>query len=1126
MIRTTGKVKKMELEIKKIWIDDMENPIGLDAKRPQISWVLDSDKKDTMQDAYRVQVYHQADKRTVWDSGLMKTSLSSGIVYEGETLEPCTAYDVIVEVYDNYGQKAVAGTRFETRMLKTGLDAWNGAHWIAAPRFHVAADTRGVFVIESTFCFGEGGKRAGIVFGANDYRLNHKNLNEYRIQGENYIRFEICMKESGAFLDIYRVGYAKQDRADTPYASVPLKKFGSQEGGDLLSIENMYDFHTIKVVVDGNNAFTYFDDILADAKEEEDAFEKKIVGRTLNPRGFNDVLTYPRLNEIGFFAAEGETVYFKNITVKNLRQPGNIFIYEAPKKSMYGNQSIFDDVLKEDKGCFKVSGMQVTKNPSRGALPMFRASFNLNESIRSARLYITSRGIYDCSINGKAVTDRQLSPGLTQYDKRINYQTYDITDKLKSGKNGIGITVGSGWWSDAQTFVVKNYNYFGDQEAVLAKLEVRYESGKTETIVTNTDTWRYSDKGPYKYAGLFLGEQFDARKKDIYEEYSKADYDDHTWESPATGKTVKIEETRTMPAGFGRTWPEVNAGEAKIEGGYDAPVHIVKVLPAKSRKKLEEKVWLYDFGQEMAGVPRISFHEKSGTKIIIRYCEVLYPDMNEYRGNEGKPMFENYRDATSTDIYICSGKGEKEVYQPKFTFHGFRYVEIMGVENPPEVNETEGMQFSSISRMEGSFQSSNQLLNRFAENVYWSQLCNFISIPTDCPQRNERMGWAGDTHVFCKTALQNSSLKKFYERNLQAMLDLQTEEGRFPEIAPIGGGFGGITYECASIFIAWELYQQYGDAELLKHFYPGMKKYMDYMKDKGLPGEGDPAVAGPLGDWLAPEETDLQLIWNAFYYKEAVCMQKIAAVLRKETDEREYRKLAEECKAYWNQTFITPLTGKTRGIHGETCDTQCSYVLALEFGLAENKELMKEHLLRKTRSQHHTVGTGFFGTGLLNQALCNVDAADDAYQLMLQTEFPSWLYPVTQGATTIWERWDSFTKEKGFGGQNAMNSFNHYSLGSVLSWMYSYILGIRRLEEYPGYSRFLLEPVMGPLEYAKGSVSTPHGMIKSGWKKEADGHFAYECEIPVNTKAVLKLPGRETEVIGSGRYCYNGKMEE
>ena len=1126
----------MSLNIQELFVEYQSKPLGLDEASPRFSWLLDSHRQNVTQSACQIQVIGQDGKcqeQCVWDSGKLDTSVSTGIPYKGEPLAPCTRYQVNVTVWDNYGDIASSSTFFETGLMDETGAAFGDAQWIGAPRYTVCAENRGVFILETMLAIPEGKGRAGIVFGANDFRLLDHTKNELGLEGENYIRFEINLSDKTPKLDIYRVGYAPGDKSDVPFASVDLVNFEGETKTPVITPENAKNFHSLRIEVDGNNSFTYVDDVLVDAcLAPLPMGGTKLAGRTLNPRGNNDVLTYPRLNEIGFFAGNGCEAQFKYLKVRNMRQPSNTFIYETPEGNLYGEKSIFEGKVRTGNGVFVVKDEQITVNPSSTSIPMLRTSLTIDakKTLKKARLYITSRGIYEGMVNGKAITERLLTPGITQYDKRMNYQTYDITSQLIPGKNGIGVTLASGWWSESQTFTVRNFNYFGDKEALLAKIVLTYEDGSTQIHVTNTSDWKYYGDGPYTYAGFFAGEHFDARKASIYEDYSKGDYDDSAWEAPVIVTPVPIDKFRTMPPGFGRSWPAVNQAwqepdqmaVPKLIGEYDAPVYIVDKRSARSKKELEPGVYIYDLEQEMAGVPRITFHEKEGTKVIIRYAEVLYPDMPEYEGKIGTMMLENYRDATSTDIYICSGK-DGEVYQPKFTFHGYRYIEISGVANPPALDEVISLQYSSIREFDGSFTSDNELLNRFVQNVSWSQKCNFINIPTDCPQRNERMGWAGDTHVFCHTALNNSHLKQFYERNLQAMSDLQTPEGQFPEIAPVGGGFGGITYECATIFMAWELYLQYGDIRTLERFYPGMKKYMDYMKDKGLPGKGDFAKVGPLGDWLAPEETDLQLLWNTFYYREADLMSKIAALLGKNEDAEEFTALAKDIKIFWNKTFVEPETKKTRNMEGELCDTQCSYVLGLKYGVMDDTEAAGEHLLRKTRALNHTVGTGFFGTGLLNQALTETGAVEDAYKLMLQTRFPSWLYPVTQGATTIWEHWDSYTEEKGFGGQNAMNSFNHYSLGSVLSWIYHVILGIQRDETVPGYGKIILKPEIGPLEFAEGSVSGPYGKISAGWKKENE-KIIYTCKLPVNTAATVYLPDGTEKEIGSGKWEFTFKM--
>ena len=1108
------------MKVSNIFIEYQKEPIGLDEKLPRFSWQLEAEEKETMQTACRILVC--TDQRKVWDSGRFSTQNSQGIIYGGEELLPCTEYIVNVHVWDNHGKEAEGTSHFETGFLNPSIDAWDGAKWIGAPRYTVCAANRGVFVLETVFRIENGKGRAGIVFGANDFSLLDHNRNELGMEGENYIRYEVNLTGKEPMLDIYRVGYAPGDTADVPFLSVPAVNFDGEEKRWLITEDNAEEFHSLKIEIDGNNAWTYIDDVLVDAMIYRMPFGEKRTGRILNPRGTNDVLTYPRLNEIGFFAGESSRAHFKYLSVRNMRHPSREFIRETPDGNLYGEKGLFDGKLPVENGCFVAEGIQITADPSNTSIPMLRTAFEVKKEkeLKRARLYITARGIYDCRINGQELTDTLLNPGLTQYDVRMNYQCYDITDKLCKGRNGIGVAIASGWWNEASTFVVRNFNYFGDKESMLAKLVLTYEDGEQQVVVSDTENWKYYGEGPYTFSGFFAGENYDARRAEVYERYSCGDFDDSGWDVPEEIVPVPIDEFCSMPPGFGRSWPAVNQKpEVLLLGGYHAPVRVTDELCAKTVTEPEPHVYIYDLQQEMAGVPRIAFHEKKGTRVTIRFAEILYPDMPEYAANTGRIMRENYRDATSVDTYICSGE-PGEVYQPRFTFHGYRYIEVSGVEHAPAPEEVKSLQYSSITEMDGTFECSNELLNRFARNVRWSQKCNFISIPTDCPQRNERMGWAGDTHVFSHTALQNSNLKLFYERNLQAFQDLQTPEGRYPEIAPIGGGFGGITYECASIFINWELYQQYGDVRTLEYFYPAMKKYMDYMAEKsGLPGKGDFALVGPLGDWLAPVETDLDLMWNAFYFREASLMEQFAKVLQKAEDEQYYHKLAGEIRQYWNDTFVDPETKKTRTVLKEPCDTQCSYVLGLEYGVADDdiREVFGRHLVRKTREADHTVGTGFFGTGLLNQALTDLGYTEDGYQNLLQTKYPSWLYPVTQGATTIWERWDSYTEERGFGGQNAMNSFNHYSLGSVLSWMYHVVLGIRRDESSPGGQHLILKPETGTLDHARGSVSSPYGVVRAGWEKK-DEKVVYCFEIPVNVSASLILPGRPVQEYGSG--CY------
>ncbi len=1097
--------------ISEFLIDNQKTPLGIDERTPMFSWKMEHELSAILQESYQIIVTESKSQKVVWDTNRQKDSNSLGVIYAGQTLRKQTRYEVTLIVRNNRKEEAKADSWFETGLMQNMNAGIENAEWITAEHEAVASDTRGVYILETEFCLKNGAERTGVVFGAGDERLQKSYLNEYGLAGENYIRYDISIEKEEAELLIYRVGYAKDDRSDVPFARVLLQDF-EKKGPVLLHEKNRDDFHKIRIEVPGNQAYFFFDDVLVDAVETETMFGKQRFGRILNPRGHNDCITYPRLNGIGFFSGKKGETWFRYLKVRNHRVPAREFISEIP-----GN-SIFDEQVMIKDGCFIVSNAQIVTKPDRYSVPMFRSAFYCDREIRQARLYITARGIYECKINGHEITERKLAPGLTQYDKRINYQTYDVTSFIEQRSNAIGVTAASGWWSDAQTFALKNYHYFGDRNAILVRLQIDYCDGTVQTVCSDTKHWKCFLEGPVTYSGLFLGEQIDSTKKEMEEGYSLAGFDDTAWDIPVPYKPVEIPAWRSLPPGFGREWPAVNKQEPVLEGTYDAPIHIIMEKKAVSVKQLEDSVYLYDFGQEMAGVVRVILHEKKGTKVTFRYAEMLYPESKESGINAGRPLYENYRDATSTDLYVCNGA--EDIFQPKFTFHGYRYVEISGITRSPEPADVVSLQYSSDVSMSGEFQCSNGMLNRFVENVKWSQLCNFISIPTDCPQRNERMGWAGDTHVFCRTALCNSDLKAFYERNLTAMTDLMEEDGQFPEIAPIGGGFGGITYECAAVIMTWELYNKYKDRRTLQKFYPYLKRYMEYMKRKGLPGKEPDHKLGPLGDWLAREETDPVLMWNLFYYREANLMARMALTLGFENDEKEFTALAGRIKSFWQKTFLEKETGKTIDVHGKSCDTMTSYALSIVYGILDDEAAAGRHLLQKVKKSDFRIWTGFFGTGALCPALGKTGYMEEACRLLLQEQFPSWLYPVSQGATSIWERWDSYTTEKGFNGQNSMNSFNHYSLGSVLAWMYEGILGIQWKDDDAGDSTLLIRPYIAFDRKVSGKVHTPFGILSCGWEYNGS-EGTYQCEIPVNLIVTLELPGTPELVIGSGKHSFS-----
>lgn len=1098
---------KNTFKIAKIFINQLETPLGLDVKTPVFSWQFQSDAPNMKQKKVRLLVTRERDKKLCWDSGVLETDASLGLRYAGSPLEGECRYRVTLTAWNQNDEQQEAESWFETGLLHSSLDAWEGAQWIGPPEYAVAPDTIGAFVLETTIQMKQGGK-AGIIFGANDARLMDRSKNECFLEGENYFQFLLNIEASPsssphhslidqkndpvAQVEVYRVGYDAKDRADTPFCILPAVSLAT--GKPLITEENKYEPHTLKIEVTGNSAYTYLDCEKIDEVEQETPIGTFKGPRQLNPLGAYDVTTFPRLCQIGYAAANGTEVDFDGLHVRHLRTPSREF-YCLPKKHLTGP-------------CRELT------DPACHGLPMLRRSFPVTGKLTSARLYATARGIYECSINGQQVGNEYFAPGASQYDKHLMYQTYDVTPLLAPGQNGIGCILSSGWWSDSFSFRLHNFNYWGDLPSFLCKLVLCYEDGRREVLVTNTKDWDYFGEGPYRYAGFFNGEHYDARKADLYASFSRGDFFVEGMKKPVQISPDPMEETEGIFPGAA-VWPALNETEPELTGNYQAPVREVQTFTAKAMTQPLPGVYIYDLGQEIAGVPILTFHEKRGRRITIRYGEMLYP--SQYGELAGLMLQANLREASNTDIYICSGK-DGETYQPRFTFHGYRYIEISGVEQPLALTDVKSVLLSSISRITGAFSCDQELINRFVSNVTYSQYCNFISIPTDCPQRNERMGWLGDTHIFCKTANYQSDAKNFYLRNLQAMADMQTADGRLPSIAPFGGGFGGLTYESAMIRIVYELYQSYGDLTVIETYYDAMKRWMAAITDLGMPGMPPLRFQEWLGDWLAPKPADDYLIFNAFHYRNAKNMAFFAETLGYDEDAAHFAREAARTKEYWNKTFVESGTKRTKNADGTLCDVQGSYSIALDCDVfnEDSREAAFAHLARTTQEGNYTIQSGFFGTGPINPILSKGGYSDLAYRTMTQTAYPSWLYPVTQGATTIWERWNSYTSEDGFGENNSMNSFNHYSLGSVLSWLYETVLGIRRDESCPGYQHFILQPEIGTFRFAKGGIDTPNGRIESSWERQADG-VHYRCQIPANTTADVVF-GETRQVLGSGVY--------
>ena len=696
---------------------------------------------------------------------------------------------------------------------------------------------------------------------------------------------------------------------------------------------------------------------------------------------------------------------------------------------------------------------------------------NWTSLIESARLYVTALGLYEFEINGARVGDNVFAPGRTEYHKRVLYHVYDLLPLLRTGPNACGAILGDGWYcghlhSDPR-------QTYGDRPRLRAQLEIRFTDGSSATVATD-HTWKAS-QGPIRSSDMLMGEDYDARME--IPGWSLPGYDDSRWESAIVFDDPKIEIVAH------RAPPIRRVQEVK-------PIAAPTVSANKRR-------WLFDLGQNIVGRVRLKVRGPAGKVIDLRYCEMLDKD--------GKPYTQALRTARSIDHYTTRGIGE-EVYEPHFTFHGFRYVEVRDYPGTPTADDLTGIVLHSDLPTTGTFECSDPMINQLQSNIVWSQKGNFLDIPTDCPQRDERLGWTGDAQVFIRTAAFNMNVAGFFTKWLQDMADSQGKDGRIPSVVPHVSsihGEGGPAWADAAIICPWTIYRCYGDERILQNCYPMMERFVQFLQDKSvnfIRADEHWKWKG-YGDWLSINaDTPADLIGTAFYAHCARLMTEIATVVGRSDDADKYARLSEDVRNAWQKRFIAP-DGSVN------VQTQTAYVLALQFDLLPDELRAKtvDALVADIESRGMHLSTGFVGTPYLNHVLARFGRMDIAYQLLNQKTFPSWLYPITQGATTMWERWDAWTHEKGFN-DTGMNSFNHYAYGAVGEWMYAIIAGIDLDSRQAGYKRIVIHPKPGGgLMRARATHQSMFGPIESEWRLE-NGTMHLHVVIPPNTTAAIEIP--------------------
>jgi alpha-L-rhamnosidase len=730
--------------------------------------------------------------------------------------------------------------------------------------------------------------------------------------------------------------------------------------------------------------------------------------------------------------------------------------------------------------------------------PYLRKEFTLQKQFVTARLYATAIGLYECRMNGVRVGDALLAPGWTDYFRRVQYQTYDVTDLLRPGANAFGAVLGDGWGVGHIAWLGRQQ--YADRPQFLAQIVLTSADGSQETIATD-ESWKAA-QGPILESDMLMGESYDARRE--LPDWSNPGCNDAAWRAV----DVLADHGAARVAADG---PMVKRQDAL------RPVNIHQI-PHPRRPR-----WIFDMGQNMVGWAQLRVRGEKGTTIAVRFAEALNPDGTLYT--------ENLRTARSTDYYTLKGDGE-ELWEPLFTFHGFRYVELLGFPGVPTEEAVTGIVIHSEMPSIGTFECSDPSINRLQHNIVWGQKGNFVDVPTDCPQRDERLGWTGDAQVFIRTAAFNRNVAGFFTKWTRDLEDAQYPNGAYPSVAPNlpawSIGEGGPAWADAGVICPWTVYRCYGDRRLLEERYASMQRFIEFLSHtsrKGIRCYAEYAGWHGNGDWLALDGSDgreggtsKELIGTAFFAYSAHLMENIARVLDKPEDTPRYQALAEEARAAFRNRFVHP-DGTIEG------GTQTAYVLALEFDLLPGtlRPLAAAELVRSIRGRGNHLSTGFVGTPYINWVLSRTGHLDTAYALLQQTTWPSWLYSVTQGATTIWERWDGWTHDKGFQDPK-MNSFNHYAYGAIGAWMYAVIGGIDLDPILPGYKHIVMHPCPGGgLTCATVELQSMYGTIRSAWTQKND-RFDWRIIIPGNTTATIYVPAEDvTQVTESGQPLESSK---
>lgn len=1216
-----------------------DEPMGIDDPNPIFCWGMDSNVIGAKQRSYRIEVARDREfTRIAWDSGVVKSDESTDIRYgstgEAKDLRPENDYWWRVSVVDNRGVETVSDVaKFSTGLMSNKIGAWDGAQWIGSNVTRLDATSALMFDIRTKFTINDG-DNVSFIFGADDPRFTSEFRNVFGAPGgENFIRFELDLSDvtggtesTGGEVNIYRKGYHATDDADGdpnthPYKSVHLADSTEAEVRSLFTPRNKNQQHSLRIygnasemtyAIDGVEIDGFNADTMAVSPNRPAATNNLNVtpNSTIDDEGVhsfvtgNNYNTFPHLNSVGFSVNNvGDDVTITDYKMIDVGQSAKRTLFDSTTEANY---SIFtdlphsgitasDDQLRVHPTSADELGPKYA-DPSYGAQTQVRTEFRTNpaKDIAKARAYVTAQGAYEIFINGERMGDDYMNPGTSTYAKTLTYHTYDVTDMLSNGTNAVGALLGPGFWTGNMTFSPRNYNMFGDTEALLAKLVVTYADGSTKTIVTDPASWKAFTDGPNRYADNFQGVRYDARREASIRNWTKKSY----------------------PSALLRRWvkPDVITPKSELHfdvmARQDEPVEEAERLTAQRSLEThseDDQTWTYDMGVNMVGVPSVTIPAgtlEEGDEVIFRFGEDIYPgnddsqneiwpgpdprvydptpyselygpDGNYRPGVAGRILTDTYRAALAMDTYVASAADAHRdvVITPNFTFRGYRYIEITvpGRAEPLPLDNVEGVVLSSTDMPEGTYEATSSddnhtagLANQFFQNVQRSQLGNFFSLPTDCPQRNERMGWTGDMQAYTRSATYNSADSQAFLRQwMVALRDAQGVNGGIGDTVPIisltgdrGDQFPqSPTWEGAVAQVPWQVYTQYGDTQIIKENFATIRDWLEGY-DSGVLHPDYPGLtsrtSGNADHLSMDENTEEHMVNQAMYLHFVDISATMADIIGKDAYAETLRKRFAQGKKSFNRMYVDPQTGFTLNatpgddvLAGRTLqDSQASYATPLNLGLFSDKMTVqagenagityKEFATKRlaelvadpaqshngdgpkagnglfsggqASNKPYTLTTGFNGTPNILPALTKSGKADTAYKLFSNDEYASWFYPVTLGATSMWERWNAYELAFAQGGQSAMNSQNHFALGASQAWMYEYQLGITS-DGAKGYRDFVLQPVAGgDFTSVEGSYDSSYGTIESGWEASKGEITTYSATVPANTTATLYLP--------------------